>query len=42
VKNGIREEPFEANDVLVGDVVVESHVVGVKGSLPKFIEMYLW
>ena len=42
MKDGIREELFEAYDVLVCDVVVEGYVVGVNGSLPEYIEICLW
>ena len=35
MKDGIRKELVEAYDVLVGDVVVEGHIVGVNGSLPE-------
>ena len=35
VKDGIWKESFETYDVLVRDVIVESSVVGMNGSLPK-------
>ena len=41
MKDGLREELFEACDVLVRDVVVERGVVGVDGPLPEFINVFL-
>ena len=42
VKDGIWKESFETYDVFVRDVVVESIVVGVNGSVPKRIKMCFW
>ena len=42
MKDGIWKESFETYDVFVRDVVVESIVVGVNGSVPKLIKMCFW
>ena len=42
VKDGIWKESFETYDVLWRDVVMESIVVGVNGSVPKRIKMCFW
>ena len=39
MENGFWKEAFEADDVLVRDVIVEGVVVGVNRAVPKFIKM---
>ena len=41
MEDGIWKKALEAYDVFVCDVIVESIVVGVNRTVPKFIEMGL-